>query len=173
MYTFLKKMTLAILCTLAFSAVKGQTINQIGFYDVNETYAITAKPNYFFIAGGSEGTVVDISNPLVPALKSHIKLDSIGTAVFVEGNYAYYGTGMGTGVKLVIADVSNPSNPVHKSTLVFSQALDQLYGIAKRNEVVYLAAGTSGTYSVDVSDKTNPIILDTISIPIYEQVKIL
>jgi hypothetical protein len=166
MDTFLKKIALFILCISVFSAIKGQTINQIGFYEVNGTFAITTKPNYLFIGGGA---VVDISNPVLPALINNGNISGMVTSVLVDGDYGYYGTGMN--VKFVIADVSNPANPVNKGNVLFPHLNNLICGIAKKNEVVYLTAGTGGVYSVDVSDKMNPKILDSIPVSSSNQVR--
>lgn len=127
--------------------------------------SITSTPNYLFT---SSGAIIDISNPKLPTLKGSISINGFASGILVEGNYAYYGTGMN--VKFVIADISNPAAPLSIGNIKFPYN-SGVFGIAKKNEVVYLAAGTSGLLSVDVTDKTNPVVLDSIPVAKDEQIR--
>lgn len=145
-----------LICTMS----SAQVIKHIGNFYTNGSTAIATKSNYVFV---SNGTIEDVSNPALPILKgSFSPTYSISLSVLTDGNYAYYGSGMT--VKLVIADISNLNVPAIKGELIFPNNGAAIYGMDKRNDVIYAAAG-KGVYSIDVSDKTKPVFLDSLFIP--------
>lgn len=152
------KRVILFLVFILFSNTKGQTIHQIGYFNVNGVSAMSAKPNYMVLGTGA---VVNITDPTLPNLSGNISMSAMGSAVLVSGNHAYFGTAMD--VKLIIADISNPSFPLQVGVKTFPSANGGIYGLAKSDNVIYLAMGSNGVYSVDVAMSNNPVVLDSIT----------
>jgi len=152
------KLLLIILLTISFSGYS-QTIEQIGYYSVNGLFSLSSIPNYMVLGNGS---LVDISNPSSPSLASNVSFSGFSTSVLVENDYAYFGTGMN--VQLIIADISNLNFPLQVGYKHFPLQNDGVFGMAKKNDILYLAMGIDGIFSVDVSNTTNPIVLDSLII---------
>lgn len=158
----MKKISLALtfLLIISHTIANCQTIQQIGYYNINGIMAMSSKTNFIILGNGS---VINISNPSAPNLMGSVSLSGFSTSVLVSGNYSYFGIGM-TG-KLIIADISNPSFPLQIGSRIFPSITGGIFGISKDNNVLYLAAGGDGVFTVDISNPTNPIVLDSISIP--------
>jgi len=158
----MKKLNLVFVIVLFISLEKAesQIIQQIGYYSVNGVMALSSEPNYLILGNGS---FVDISNPTSPSLTGMVSLNGFSTAVLIDGNYAFYGTGM-TG-KLIIADISNPGFPLQIASRFFPTINGGIFGMAKKNNILFLAAGGEGVFSVDISNPSNPLVLDSIAIP--------
>jgi len=158
----MKKINLVItlLLIISYTIVNGQTIQQIGYYNVNGTFSMSSKTNFMILGNGD---VINISNPSSPYLTGSISLSGFSTSVLVSGNYSYFGLGM-TG-KLIIADISNPSFPFQVGFRIFPSITGGIFGLAKSSNVLYLAAGGDGVYCVDISNSANPIVIDSIAIP--------
>lgn len=137
-----------------------QTIDLIGFYNVNGTMAIASLDGYMIISNGS---IVDISDPANPVLNS-----SYGPAylealsILVDDGYVYFGTAMAG--DLYIADISNIDFPLHEGYIAFGQDIGVgVYGIAKNDSVLFVVLNYSFC-SIDITEKTNPFMLDTLFI---------
>jgi hypothetical protein len=148
------------LLLIYFLPGKSQTLQQIGYYNVNGIFAMSSKANFMVLGNGQ---IVNISNPSLPNLTGSLGSSGFNSSVLVNGNYVYLGTGMS--VNLNIADISNPSFPFQVGTLSFPSSSGGIFGLAKNGNVLYLAAGADGIYSVDISNVTNPVALDTIIFP--------
>lgn len=136
-----------------------QAITQIGYYNFNGIFSMSSKPG--FIIPGS-GEMIDISNPSAPNLAGSVSLGGFAASVLVNGNSAYYGLGM-TG-KLVIADISNPSFPLQTGSKLFPAITGGIFGMAKSENVLYMAAGTAGVYSVNVTLPATITIMDSVAL---------
>ena len=77
-----------------------QTIDMIGYYNVNGTIAIASLPGYMII---SNGNIIDISDPTNPVLNSSYSFD-YAASIIADEDYAYFGTEMSC--NLYIADIS-------------------------------------------------------------------
>ncbi len=151
---------LSFFLSIPSSVVISQTIQQIGYYNVNGISSMSSISNYMILGNGS---IINISNPTSPILIANLSFSGFSTSVLVSDNYSYFGAGM-TG-KLIIADVSNPNLPLQVSSRIFPSITGGIFGISKNNNVLYLASGQDGVYNVDVTDPVNPIVLDSIVIP--------
>jgi hypothetical protein len=151
---------ISLLLVFSFTAVEGQNLQQLGYYNVNGIHAMSSKANYIILGNGS---IVDISDPASPTLKGSLSLSAFSTSVLVSENYAYFGTGMD--VNLIIADIADEAFPLKKSTINFPNSGGGIFGLAKSNNTLFLAMGSEGVYSVDITNKANPIVLDSIIIP--------
>ncbi len=150
---------LSLFILILFITGKSQTIEQLGYYNINGLHAITSKTNFLVLGSGG---IVNISNPSRPELIGNISLGGFSTSVLVREDYAYFGTGMA--VKLIIADISNPYFPLQISSIDFPETGGGIFGIAKNDDILYLAMSSAGVYSIDISDISLPKVLDTLVI---------
>lgn len=101
---------------------------------------------------------------IVPLYAQSIKLEEVGTIseradlVRVQGAFAY----LGSGQKLSVVDVTNPSGPKLRGTLTLPGTV---YAIALSGSVAYVANGLSGLAVVDVSNPDAPSVLGSVKTP--------
>jgi hypothetical protein len=81
--TFL--ITLLLVSILGFA----QTIDQIGYYSKNGVMGLSSKDNYMIL---NPGEIIDNTSPSSPSLVSQYSFDGDGITVFVNDDYAYFGT---------------------------------------------------------------------------------
>ena len=97
--------------------------------------------------------------PVLPAEIRDLELAGyLGTAqaqaVSVQGDHAY----VGFGIALAVLDVSSPGRPQRVGyTVLPNWVLD----VAVSGPYAYVATGRDGLHVVDVSDPTQPVVLDT------------
>ena len=152
---------ISILTLLLFITVTGfgQAIHQLGYYSVNGIMSVAAKSNFMIL---SNGRIVDNTIPSSPTLVSQYSFVGDGTSVIVNENSAYFGTGMGN--TLFIADISNINFPLHKSSIPFNIG-HGVFGMDISDNTLFVALGVNGTVcSIDISDESNPDVLDTLYI---------
>jgi len=137
-----------------------QTIDLVGFYNVNGTMAIASLDDYMIISNGS---IVNISDPANPVLNSSYGPSYLeALSILVDDGYVYFGTAMAC--DLYIADISNIDFPLHEGYISFGQDIGVgVYGIAKNDSVLFVALNYSFC-SIDITEKTNPFMLDTLFI---------
>ena len=137
----------------------GQTINQIGYYNVNGTFGLASKKSFMIL---SSGEIIDNTIPSSPTLVSQYSFNGDGTTVLISGDYSYFGTGMTN--DLFIADISNISFPLHKSSIDFSIG-NGVFGMDITENTLFVALGMDGIIcSIDITDNNNPTMLDTLFI---------
>ena len=71
-------------------------------------------------------------------------------AVAVSGNYAF----VGNGPKMLVLDISQPSNPVYVSEIVFNSTV---WDIKISGDYAYVADNKEGLRIVDISQPSNPV----------------
>jgi len=158
------KLNLAIcffLLTFITTRVESQIIRQLGYFNVNGVLSLSSKTN-LLVTG--IGQIIDISDPGTPKLTGTVNRPLYDSAVLVDGDYAYFGT---SGIaQLIITDISHPDSPVVIGSKLFPRYYGgSIYGLSKSSNVIYLAMGVDGVFSVDITDKTKPVVLDSIAIP--------
>lgn len=140
--------------------ISGQTINQLGYYSVNGLFGLDTKDEYMVL---SNGHIVDNSDPGNPILAGQYSFTGDGSCVLVMEEYAYFGTGMSG--DLFIADISNITFPIHVGSLDLAIG-NGVFGLALTGNTLLAALGMNGTLlSIDISDKANPVPLDTLYLP--------
>ena len=111
--------------------------------------------------------VVDISNPSNPTKVGECNLIEAGH-VFVHGKYAYmtYCVLDGPHCGMYIIDISNPSNPIKVGHILLEAYISN---VVVTDDLAYVACYCNNNllYTVDVSDKSNPIIIDQYSDPYF------
>jgi hypothetical protein len=111
--------------------------------------------NIAYVAAGSAGVhIIDISNPLTPVRLGTLSTGANALDIAVRGTKAY----VANGSNLVIADVTNPASPSKISTLPLTGLIQGLDVDTQRNLAV-VTAGTSGIYTVDISNPGAPVLL--------------
>jgi hypothetical protein len=106
-----------------------------------------AEP-YLFIGGLQ---VIDVSNPVAPAVAATISLGAVGVAV--EGTFAYVA---GDG-RLVVLDVSTASQPDSLGSCPI--ASDHIMSVTARGNCAYVACRDDGLVVVDVSNPSSPLVV--------------
>ncbi len=155
----MKKITLLLILFVANTLLFSQCIDQIGYYNVNGTVAIGSIPGYMMISNGS---IIDISNPSQPVLHSNYSA-GYAFSIIMEEDYVYFGTEMSC--DLSIGDISNINFPIQKGFIDFGSDIGGgVFGMGKNDSLLFVALGSS-VCSIDITDKTNPIMLDTLFIP--------
>jgi hypothetical protein len=155
------KNSISILALLiAGQSLIGQVINEIGYYSINGIIGITTRDNYMILSNGS---IIDNAIPSSPTLVGQYSINGDGTSVLTEGDCAYFGTGMTS--ELFVVDISNVTFPLYKSSIDFSIG-NGIFGMDINDNTLFIALGLNGTVcSIDVNDESNPLPLDTLSIP--------
>jgi hypothetical protein len=112
------------------------------------------------IADGHSGLqILDISNPVAPAILGGIDTPSFATAVAVSGNYAYVADGS-TG--LIAIDVSVPASPVIAG---IAPTPGGAFDVKVVGHLAHVAAYFSGLQIVDISDPTLPTLVGGVDTP--------
>jgi hypothetical protein len=112
---------------------------------------VTVVNNRAYLPMRFSGTqIVDVSDPMAPAL-----LGSMGTSdqtwrVAVSGNYAYLADGDG-GVQVL--DVTNPAAPVSTSEWITNSSALDIYLVGN---IAYVATSAGGLEIIDFSNLLNP-----------------
>jgi hypothetical protein len=125
---------------------------------------ITIAGNYAYIAYGDTGAfrglyVVNIADPLHPQGIGFAPVSGYPIDVTVSGKYAYlvggvsydYITGLYTGGRLNVFDISNPSMPRQITEMTFT---DPVYDVKAIEGYVYLANGAGG---MKILNASNPL----------------
>ena len=112
---------------------------------------IAVAENRAYIAGGTSGfRVVDLSNPMSPALLGCLETPGVAVSVALDGDIAYVADG-DSGLQVI--DVSIPEFPVLIARLNF---LENLQHITVSGSYAYLSQNEE-LVVVDVSDPQNPL----------------
>lgn len=137
----------------------GQSISQLGSWNNNANFVIKYYQNKVITSTTSGIQFIDVSNPLSPNPTASIgNPGSFPMAIEIDGNYAYFGGGMTD--YFMIADISNINFPVQVgiNTAIYGTANQ----IAISGNYAFMATNTDTLYSIDISNKTNPIVIGKI-----------
>lgn len=153
--------------------------NELSIWDVSvpaapvlkSTYALGASPGKIRVSGSYAYTYtntdfhsINVSNPLAPAAGGSCAIAAGTVAIRVSGSYAYLlslNGGGGAPSKLQIIDISTPTAPVLRSTLLLgnTSASDLLVS----GNTAYIT-GATGLDVVNVTVKTAPVLVTTLAI---------
>jgi len=132
----------------------------------NTGLEISEDGNYLYVAASWSGLcIANISDPENPKWEIIDYGPNIDGTLIAVDNYLYQGG-------LNIYDVSDPKNP----ELVYSE---KLFGegykrvIARYGNDYLIGAGEEGVFIVDISNRTNPVIVGKVSLPEKPNVDIL
>jgi len=107
--------------------------------------------------GVSEGQTSGIALELVGQIGGYIE------DVTVDGDYAFVGEGQ----RLVVLNVSDPYNPYIIGTSKPFQSFVE--GVATDESVAFVTAGPAGVYSLDISNPSEPSVLESYDTPGYAE----
>ena len=127
---------------------------------------MTLSAGFAYVAAFASGLVIfDVRDPLHP-FHARTLATTVNDAlsVAVDGNFAYVGedaqpSTLMLGGVLNVIDVTIPANPSIIGTLTTPTGI---HGVAVVNNVAYLTMELTGFETVDLSCKTNPIMLATL-----------
>lgn len=155
----MKTNIIATIIILLQLSLNSQTLEQIGYYNQNGIMSVCSKNNFMILGNGE---IIDNTDPTTPTLTAQFSFSGDGSTVITNNNFAYFGTGMSN--DLYIVDISNITFPVQKSFIDFGIG-NGVFGMDILKNTLYVALGTNGVIcSIDVTNNSNPIILDTLSI---------
>ncbi|MBI4651111.1 S8 family serine peptidase [Candidatus Desantisbacteria bacterium] len=119
---------------------------------------INISGNYAYIADGfgSGLQIIDISNPFNPNIVGSVVTPNNATSVYITGNYAYVADGYAGGLQII--NIGDPFNPIIVGSV---SSLDYAQEIYVSDNYAYLADGNSGLKIIDISNKSNPVIVKT------------
>jgi len=128
---------------------------------------VFVQGDYAYIMGdeGNAFLIYDISNPESISQVSSINLLGNGLSLVVQGDFAYVAASHNSN-ELQIVDVSDKTSPQIVGTFNTPGREDGL-GIFISGSVVYLSAESGGGadfFTFDVTDPTNPILLDSLDL---------
>ncbi len=128
---------------------------------------LAVSGNYCYISGGSDLTVLDISNPAVPLELGTGYPSGAINDIAVSGNYVYAVGSLGLFTAgLNIFNVSDPSHPINVSFSSYVGAGGTPRGITIVGNYAYIV-GSNGLAIIDISIPTNPILKGSIGLPGY------
>jgi hypothetical protein len=156
MKEFSKSAIALLLLTLASSLSIGQTrenVAQLGHWTEGQCQAICLD-QYAFLGNDSLLTILDISNPAVPAIISNLKLPDRIEDIFVINDRAYVAMGFG-GVQIL--NISNPATPYLLGK--YQETAEQAFGVWVQNNYAYVAAGYNGLKILDISYPAAPAVI--------------
>ncbi len=135
------------------------TLTQLGSYSLaSGAEGIDVEGNFAYIAQGAQVTSINVSDPTTPIGWASIGGFVDATGIDVHGNVAYIGD-QGKGV--VTLDVSNPGAFVYGS-VVAGGAPSRLHATGDH---LYVAAGTTGLTTYNISDPMNPSFVASLDTP--------
>jgi len=133
----------------------GTTMSQVATTSAdNGPFSIFVSGKYAYTANYLANTIsiIDVSNPLVPA---HMATTSVGTStlsIFVSGRYAYTANASGT---VSVVDISNAKSPREVSRLWLEGQPESIYVSGR---YAYITTGSSSTISIlDISNPLAPV----------------
>jgi hypothetical protein len=123
---------------------------------------IYVSDNYAYLAKVKEQSspaktleIIDVSNPTYPIVTGGVNQPQMGS-VYVAGNNAY----LTSGNSLEIFDISDPMNPVHKSSVTTGSIITNGHGTRVYiygNYAYVVSYANNAIEIVDVSDPSNPV----------------
>ncbi len=126
----------------------------------DQTLDVAVSGGYAYLSCYHDGLrIVDVSDPTAPVLAGTYTLENTGDrgeSVAVAGNFAYCVVASVEYAYLVVLDVSNPAQPSKVGRLGMYWPV----GLALAGNYAFIGNGY-GLSSVDISDPTNPQLVNT------------
>ncbi len=124
---------------------------------------ITIFDGYAYIIDGYESfDIIDIADPLAPALAGAYENDYRIYSISVSGSYAYLAADSGG---MEILDIANPIEPAFVNRYL-SPMENYTYDVNLSGSLAYITVGSRGSHSIveilDISDPVNPVSLGNI-----------
>ncbi len=113
----------------------------------------------YALVSGSTLNIIDVTNPMAPALVSTTALSGYGEGLGVSGDYAYIAVGS-SGMQII--DITDPASPVDVVTLAGGSEGAYAEGINVVYPFAYLGNG-GGTDIFDITDPLNASLTGTMA----------
>lgn len=156
----MKKVIILAAIIFQFLFTFSQELEELSFYPLNGNFGVASQDDQLYL---SNGGILDISDAFNPILMSQVIFSGVASTILIEGDYAYFGTGMSNTIH--IADISNLSFPLVLSSHPFIQG-NGVFGMDLTDDILFLTLGTEGLIcSMDVSDKNSPFVIQAMTVP--------
>lgn len=130
----------------------GGTYFESDFGDTNGAAAVDVAGSLAYVADYDAGLkIIDVSNPVSPALRSRLDTPGSASDIQVVGSYAYIADGERG---LLIVDISNPNAPVARGSW---PTPERAVGVRVADSLAYVAIVSGGVQVIDVADPARPI----------------
>ena len=153
----MKKIAILGLLMTGFASISfSQSIIELGVWNNNANFIIEYHQDKVITSTTSGIQFINVANPSSPSPSASLANPAnFPMAIEVEGNYAYFGGGM-TGY-FMISDISNINFP---SQIGISYNISGTsYDMAIDGNYAYMPTNTDTLYSIDITDKTTPIVI--------------
>ncbi len=156
---------LFVVCVVAIAPYSsGQTLVQLGYFPFNGLFAVSGYNDYMLTGAGH---LVDVSDPALPQLVGNASI-GLGTAVIIDGQHAFFGTGMNPTVKVV--DLTIPSAPLVTGSITLPSSAG-VFGLARAGNVLYAANAQQGLASIDISNLSSPALIQQLPLSGAQQAR--
>lgn len=139
--------------------LKSQQISILGQWPNNPNFLCKYTQNRLIVTTASGVRFLDVSNPTNPvatsAFISNPPNGEFSFAIELSGNYAYFAGSYYGHFRIV--DISNLNSPVQIG--ITYGVLGTAYQIAIKGNYAFVPTNNDTLYSVDISNKTNPIVI--------------
>ncbi len=120
---------------------------------------VTLLGNLAFVAAGDSGLeAIDVTNPLAPVLLGTLSTGATALDVTVRGTTAY----VANTSNLFLANVANPAAMMQIAMLPLAGTV-QGVDVDPLRKLAVVTAGTTGVYTVDLSNPNAPVLLGSVS----------
>ncbi len=124
-----------------------------------EAIGVAVQSNYVYVAGPTSLVIFDISNPAAPTKVGTYSDNS--SCIFVSGNYAYTGGYVPFGSQTFdVINISDPTAPTRVGRTTLTAGVNDIYVVGS---LAYVADGTAGLVTVNVSNPSNPSVVSTVA----------
>lgn len=159
------KFLIPTLISFSFT-LKSQQISQLGSLTNNPNFVCKYYQNTLITSTTAGIKFIDVSNSASPVFGATIGNPSgfiFPMAIEVNGSYAYFGGGYSG--YLMIVDVSNPAAPFQ--TGITYNLTGGVRQISVIGNTAYAVTSSDSLFAIDISNKTNPIVLGKVFIGQY------
>ncbi|MBI5654317.1 hypothetical protein HZC53_01515 [Candidatus Uhrbacteria bacterium] len=128
--------------------------------------SVYVEKEYAYVLNATAGTstlsILNISDPTNPVTASTLTLNGNNASrIKVVGSYAYIALTNNVKGALSVVNIKNPSSPVTVATVRFTGITNNL---AVNGRFAYTTDNSGNVRTFDVSDPTNPVLLDTLAV---------
>jgi len=123
--------------------------------------SVVVKGNYAYLMNATQLEVLNVATPSSPTLITALSVfDKTPALLYAQDDYLYSLTYNATSILVKILSISNPENPTQISSL--SMSGNYMGSIYVSGNYVFVGSANN-CYFIDVSVKSNPVIVNTIS----------
>lgn len=130
--------------------------NRVSYQEVEvaNNRAYVTVPNYLYI--------IDVSSPTAPSFWGSVQLQDYGARLYINGQYAYVGTGYDKTIQII--DISGAVPPTNVITYNTQWPVRNIH---VSGDYLYAAADQEGVKILDISVPTSPFQVSEIKNPDY------